>query len=236
MAARLRLFASNHVRLLASLGVLAAGVLVFALVADRSPVGVRAAAWAATHTSSLPQTLDDLAAYPPDYRREIFKALPAETQSALWRTQLRQFAADRPNLTTGQREFVNYVIDLVSPESFQPGANPPELCERVAKMFPNKEDRESFSKISEGVTPTFAWQPAMLTLTERVREKVFASAQRSGGDCNCRGAGFCECSAFEACYAADCNQVEECGCIFLGNCNRQCEFILEGAASINRRR
>jgi hypothetical protein len=222
--ARLKLFARDHVRLLLVLGIMLTGVTVFALTADRSPIGDRATAWAVGHSSSLPQTLEELAAYPPVYRREIVKALPPETKSALWRAQLRRFVADRPNLTVGQREFMSYAIDVASPEAFAPGANPPELCERIAKMFPNAEDRAQFRLIAEGVAPTFAWRPAVITLTERVRERVFASAQAE--ECNCRGLGLCECSLLEGCSPLDCTPADNCGCVFVGSCNRVCEFML----------
>jgi hypothetical protein len=234
MATRLKAFASRHVRLLIGVGIVLTGLFVFALVADRSPIGVRATAWAASHAASLPQTLEELAAYPPDYRREILKALPPEAKSALWRAQLRKFAADRPTLTAEQVAFVNYAIDVASPESFRPGANPPELCDRVAQLFPKMEDRRLFSKIATGVTPTFAWRSTVLTMTERVREKVFAQAGL--GSCTCRGLGMCECGVLEACESSRCAPADDCGCIFLGECNKTCEFILEPSQAARKKK
>ncbi len=234
MAARLKAFVVNHVRLFSVLGVALAGAVTFALVADRSPIGVRAAAWAADHAAALPQTLEDLAAYPPVYRREIMKALPPETQSAMWRAQLRKFAADRPNLSVGQRDFISYAIEVSSPEAFQPGANPPELCERIAKLFPDAADRELFKVIATDVAPRFAWRPAVITLAEQVRSRVLTNAQRSQ-ECTCRGAGFCECSLLELCVSGECTPADNCGCVFVGSCNKICEGVFEPFAARSRK-
>jgi hypothetical protein len=215
-----------RVRILVGLASVLVIMLGVTLIADRRPIGERATAWAASHASTLPSTLEELAGYPREYRREILKALPAATKSDLWRTQLRKFAADRPNLTAAQRSFVQYAIDLASPASFEPGANPPELCDRIAELFPNAEDRKAFTTLTSVAEPVFAWRSTMVTLTERVRAKMVTNAKAE--DCGCRGSGLCECSLLDVCVNEDCNQIEDCGCIFVGTCTRVCRFIIDG--------
>jgi hypothetical protein len=234
MNTRWKMLTSLRFRLLLGFVIVLMGTLVYSFVADKRPIGARAMAWAAGHTDVLPQTLGELAAYPAPYRREILKALPPERQSQLWRTQLRQFAADRPNLTAEQRSFVQYAIDVTGPESFQPGANPPELCERIAQLFPKVEDRHAFTKLASATTPTFAWRPAFVSLTERVRAKVVTNADER--ECGCRGSGFCECPLLDVCESEECTQVEDCGCIFVAMCTKVCNFILAEPASAKKKK
>jgi len=226
MTAIRNVLSSMRVRVFISLAIVSVGMAAYSLAADKRSVSDRATAWAANHTASLPSTLEELAAYPEAYRLQIFKALPAAEKSRLWRVQMQRFVADRPNLTAEQRAFVQYASDLASPASFEPGANPPELCERVAELFPNVEDRRAFTKLGSVAAPAFAWRPAAVSLGETVRSRFTTNAQRD--NCNCRGQGWCECSALDFCVNGDCNQVEECGCIFLGMCNRVCEFVISG--------
>jgi hypothetical protein len=203
---------------------LASVAAIAAATFDSRPAEVRAAEWVARHLQALPATLNDYAAYPIEYRREIRKALSPETQSRLWRAQLRGFLVARPDLTAEQRAFVESAIDVASPESFRPGADTPELCERIAQLFPNREDRQQLAKLGAGVTPSFGLRPALVTLKERIHARLTANA--SNLDCDCRGMGFCECSLLDACVTKECNQVEDCGCIFVGRCTNVCEFIL----------
>jgi hypothetical protein len=210
-------------RLLLGLGGALVGMLVFSLMTDGRSTRERAAAWAADHATVLPQTLEDLAAYPLDYQRAILKALPAEQKSQLWRTQLRQLLSDRPNLSVDQRAFVEYAIDLASPEAFA-AENPPDLCERIAGLFPNPDDRRYFRQVASAATPEFGWRPTFVTLAEGVRSSLVARARQE--DCTCRGLGACECPLLDACVNADCETNEDCGCIFALECNRICEFIL----------
>ena len=83
-------------RLLLVLGGVLVGAVVMSLMTDTRSTRERAEAWAADHAAVLPQTLEDLAAYPIEYQREILKALPNAEKSRLWRMQLRQLLSERP--------------------------------------------------------------------------------------------------------------------------------------------
>src|SRR5687768_4275927 len=52
----------------------------------------RGSSWARSNHASLPRTMAELAAFPSSIRRAIFSALPPETKSSMWQTQLQAFA------------------------------------------------------------------------------------------------------------------------------------------------
>src|SRR5689334_22947565 len=84
-------------------------LLSFALLASRTMEANQESAikaWVATHSTSLPSTLQELAAYPSAYRSPIFTALSATTQSQIAQAQLQSFLNSRPVLTTAQSAFV----------------------------------------------------------------------------------------------------------------------------------
>lgn len=209
--------------------VVLSSVVAVAATLDSRPAAARAVEWVARHAQDLPGTLDEYAAYPTEYRREIRRALSPEMHSRLWRAQLRGFLAERPDLTAEQRSFVEYVIEVASPESFQPGANPPELCPQIAKLFPNAGDRERVAKLGAGVSAAFSLRPALVSLKERIHASLTAKA--GGDECNCRGMGICECSLLDACVSNTCVPAEDCGCVFVGWCSKVCEFILNTMTS-----
>src|SRR6476619_4307432 len=116
----------------------AAAVLVVVLAGvgavnlDRRTERERAGAWANSHVSALPKSLAQLAAYPEDYRKAIFKAMPAADKSRLWREQL-QIVLDREPLDNEQRTFIEKTIALATPLSFEPNQPTPEVCPEIAR-------------------------------------------------------------------------------------------------------
>jgi hypothetical protein len=204
--------------------VLAAAGAVSANLDNRSE-RVRAADWATAHRESLPQTLDVFAAYPQPYRSAMLKVMAPELQSRLWQDQLTRFLAKYPELTAEQRTFVNHAMSIANPENFKAGVKPPDVCEQIGKLFPKPEHRQWFSKLGSVIKPAFSVESKLIAFGESVRSKVVLRA--FARDCNCAGFGICECGLLDSCRNSDCNEVEDCGCIFIGTCTRTCSFILE---------
>src|SRR5262245_17043656 len=96
----------------AVLAVLVAGV--GAVNLDHRTERERANAWVKSHPNALPKSLAELAAFPEDYRKAIFKALPAADKSRMWREQL-QTVLDREMLTNEQRSFIEQTIVQAEP-------------------------------------------------------------------------------------------------------------------------
>ncbi|MGI5526017.1 bacteriocin fulvocin C-related protein [Streptomyces syringium] len=61
-----------------------------------------AAAWVTANSDRLPKTYSDIITYSLDYRREIYRALPAQTRSKLWCEHLRTYRAEHPVFTPAQ--------------------------------------------------------------------------------------------------------------------------------------
>ena len=191
----------------------------------------RAQAWVANHQGVLPTTLEGIAAYPVTYQHEIFASLPAAEKSRLWREQLQRVLA-YPNVTTEQKAFIREAMALATPESFGPLGDHPEVCERIAQLFPDKNTKRMFLRLGAIATPSFAWRSAMVTLTENIRSKIVISADVQD-DCNCRGYGYCECGLYDGCAdAPNCRQTNNCGCIWAGPCDlRICQNAIGNMAA-----
>jgi hypothetical protein len=209
---------------IASVLVFAAAVAVSANLDTRSE-RTRAADWAKAHQQSLPQTLDVFASYPKQYRSAMLKVMAPELQSRLWQDQLTRFLATHPNLNAEQRAFVNYAMNIANPENFKAGAKPPEICEQIGKLFPKADERKWFSKLGSVIKPAFAVQSKLIAFTEGLRSAVAVRA--ADNDCTCAGLGICECGLLDSCRSGDCNQVDDCGCIFVGTCTKSCGFLLD---------
>ena len=193
---------------------------------------VRAKAWVASHQGALPRTLEEFAAYPVAYRHEILAALPAADKSRLWRDQLQRVLAS-PNLTSQQQAFVREAIALATPESFGPLGNHPDVCERVASLFPDKNTKLMFLGLGSVAKPSYSWRPALVTLTETLRAKVTLNADVGTPDCSCRGYGLCECGLYQGCAPMACNPTNNCGCIWAGPCDQSvCVSAFSGDAAM----
>jgi hypothetical protein len=223
MKSMFNVFRSLRTRVLVGTAIL--GVGAFALVAnvDARSGPVRAKEWASLHHASLPQTLEEFAAYPADYQQAIRTEWAPEDQSRLWRTQLRFVLATERDLTAAQRAFIQHTIDQATPESFEPGADHPEICADIAALFPDKRQRKLIVTLGSDVAPVATWRPFLVSLTERVRTTLVAHADIIY--CNCRGLGLCECGLFEGCLdMPNCVPLSMCGCIWQGPCDpRTCQ-------------
>ena len=204
-----------------------AAVLVVALAGigavnlDRRTESERAGAWAKSHARALPKTLAQLAAYPEDYRKAIFTAMPAADKSRMWREQL-QIVLDRETLDNGQRTFLEKTIALATPASFEPNQPTPEVCPDIARLFTNPDLRAKVTKLGSFAPPSRGVWSTVANVTQTIHRAVGLNARQI--NCDCRGLGLCECGLTEACTAAGgCNRTENCGCIWSGTCDKYCE-------------
>ncbi len=205
--------------------VLAVGTLgVGAVNLDHRTTRQRADAWAAAHASSQPTTLEELAAYPADYRQAIFNALPPAEQSRLWHVQLQRVLDTESNLTGEQRAFIQNVMTLATPASFMKDMPKPEVCNDIARLFTNPVQKEKVRAIAVGATPVASLAATWVKVSERVRSAVQLGAAEY--PCSCRGLGLCECGLVAACVDGDCNSSQDCGCIWAGECNKMCVSTL----------
>lgn len=106
--------------LIAAVGVAASAAGLLAMVDTRTKYAI-AADWAASAGPNLPDTLDELSAYPSTHRRAAFKLVSAETRYRLWQEHLSKVAAG--DLTDAQREVVLDLKDALRPEFYVDSAN-----------------------------------------------------------------------------------------------------------------
>jgi hypothetical protein len=188
---------------------------------DQRTDAERAKVWATSHTRALPSTLAELAAYPEDYRKAIFSALPAADKSRLWREQL-QLVLDRETLDNEQRTFVEKTIAMATPQSFEPNQPTPEVCPDIARLFTDPDMRAKVTKLGSMTPPARTAWSTVASVTTTLHQTVGLNAHAFR--CDCRGLGLCECGLTEACTAeGGCEHSENCGCIWYGTCDKYCE-------------
>lgn len=217
------LASSRRVRSVVAVMVLAV-LGVGAVNLDHRTTRQRGEAWAAAHASARPMSLEELAAYPADYRQAIFQALPAADQSRLWRVQLQRVLDTEPNLNAGQRAFIAKVMDMATPASFVKDMPNPEVCQDIARLFTNPNQKERVRTIGAGIAPVASLASSWVSATERLRSAVSLGAEKF--PCSCRGQGLCECGLIAACVYGDCEHTQNCGCIWAGECDKMCIGVL----------
>lgn len=216
------LISSRNVRSVAAIAVvLLAGV--GAVNLDQRSDRDRAGAWADSHKSALPKTLAQLAAYPEDYRKAIFHAMPAADKSRMWREQL-QTVLDRETLNNEQRTFIEKTIALATPASFEPNQPTPEVCPDIARLFTDPDLRDKVTKLGAVAPPSRTVWSTVATASQTMHRAVGLNARRM--KCECRGLGLCECGLTEACVGT-CEATQDCGCIWSGTCTGYCEAQIQ---------
>lgn len=200
-----------------SLGLFAA-IAVGAVNLDGRTVYARADAWTAVRTNALPNTLSELAAYPKAYRDAIIKALPAAEESRLWREQLQGVLDTQHDLSADQRAFIVKTMTQVTPESFEPNAEHPQVCGDVYTLFVDPDLRDRVSTLGAAASPKRTWRSRLVTHLESARALVTVRADL---ECDCSGSwcDFC----FEKCdTTVACTAGQQCGCIWHGPCTGVC--------------
>src|SRR5258706_16294456 len=75
---------------------------VVADVLDARSGCVRIDSWVRSHASTLPSTLSELKAYPPEYQSRLFAALPAATKSQIMAEHIAWFLGTESGLNSEQ--------------------------------------------------------------------------------------------------------------------------------------
>jgi hypothetical protein len=210
---------------------LIAGVSGTLAFVDTRPVAVRAHEWALTKGTSLPSTLDELSEYPVEYRRAAFKQLAPAQQSALVREHLTKFLGSE-TLTPQQRDLVNRMIQIVSPEAYGTGNEQAqkamgEICTKVSPSFDRRQQAllstlgpigasESALRRMARATKTFLSLPHVNAKTTSI-PTLGSCDCNLGSWCSCVGVG--NCGGDEACWDAG---GRGCGCGWLYPCNGSC--------------
>jgi hypothetical protein len=198
------------------------------LTDKRSP-SKRAHDWTMMHAASLPASMDEIGAYPVEYRRAIFNAMEPEMQARLWREQLQTFLERTKDLNEGQRQYVRHAISILSADLYKPEVQDrtvgKKLCEEGAPLFADSPYRKVFSELGAMAEPRMA---------NRLRFNVFqafighletvttAYAAGRPDTCDCSVGSWCSCGA---CHDNGCIQPDGggyCGCLWLSYCDGRC--------------
>ncbi|MBV9140068.1 MAG: bacteriocin fulvocin C-related protein [Pseudonocardiales bacterium] len=81
------------------------------------PEWSKARRWVETNGDRLPDSYDDLIAFPVEYRKAIFSAQNPSVRSRLWVEHLTRYRSTHPNLSKEQRELIDQALTIVSVES-----------------------------------------------------------------------------------------------------------------------
>lgn len=80
-----------------------------------------AQAWVEKNLVTLPQTLREFLAVPGPYRKAVYRRMPPESKSHIWRAHLTAFLDRHPELSWGQEHAIQDAIVFASPDTFRIG-------------------------------------------------------------------------------------------------------------------
>lgn len=204
---------------------------VFITGPDNASAVSRADAWVSLHAAALPTTLEEIAAYPQEYREAIRKALTPKQRSHLWREQLQGFLDTEPGLTAEQRAYVLELIGKLTPANITLASAGDQvvfdICERIPTLFPERQQQQVFSLLGATKSPRTSLDSLLVAFRERVGSTLSllqpAYAEEGSQLCNCRGWGWCECTGSELCSGLSCQTHQGSGCgEDPSNCNGIC--------------
>ena len=206
--------------------------------------------WVTAHAQSLPQTLDEIAAYPLAYRRAIFSSLRPEVKAALWREQMTRFLRTH-RLSPEQRAFSetarSHAIparwDRSRPRTPEEERHNTEFHQYVRsetlRLF-SFEERQAFLVLGS-VIPVIPLAARVAFPDGRGAEAVRADNSPRGsiqlvnfrlagaGETRSRSMAQCECATSDnwcdsgACGEGSCHSVAAaCGWFWCENCNGSC--------------
>jgi len=169
----------------------------------------------------LSQTYEALSVLPVGYRKAIFRNLTAEAKSELWRTHMRVYLSEHPELMEDQRNVILDGIALATPQLFEIPEDSPEwlakvhaplelLKERALGIFPHAVAVEIFAQLGKPVPPDVGT----------------ALLRGGGGGCTCsQGEDWCPGSY--QCFDSDCNYTRYgCGTLWLFPCDGDCYYAV----------
>jgi hypothetical protein len=223
------------VMLVLAVSVAATAVAAGSLI-DTRPVRVKAAHWAVANIGNLPDTVEELSSYPAAYRKAAFRVLTPEKRAGIWREHLRNLAQHQ-HLTTEQRQLINELLALVTPEMYSDTRDQAEverrfrpLCQRISELFP-VEQRRAFSLAGLREVPA---EGRLTTWARSFKAFVGATYVANAAtevfhDCDCAEDTWClDCNTWEGCVfglVPPCSQGWGCGCLGLETCAGECKTI-----------
>lgn len=179
--------------------------------------------WAAEPIESLPQAYEEISTFPVEDRKAIFHRLPAQTQSALWRAHLEQFA--NADLTEAQQKLLLEGRRLASPALFaaaknRHGAN----YQRRIKQLRDYETRmiAAFgAEKARAILSQIGPEEPMVHIESRDELLLKYEAMEAPG-CSCSNDSDW-CSSNYHCDDGDCELIsDECGTFWTYDCDGLC--------------
>lgn len=128
---------------IASIGLTSA--IAATILTDTRTPAMRARDWVDRNRDSLPTSLDDLSAFPKEYRKEIFRILENPQRVKLWQDQLASLLTRADlELSAAQRAHIERArLVLRSPSVWESGspanASAMALCEDVNALFTQEQ-------------------------------------------------------------------------------------------------
>lgn len=182
----------------------------------------RGTAWAKTHAGALPDSLDELAAFPEGYRFAIIREMRPEVIVQLWKQQYAEALRLHPEWSPQQRQFVESLAARMTPEDI--GIKTLNTCGLVEAFFPKYQDRQIFLSRNLGILghPRLTVAAAAATAREKVTELLTAHASFDWCSCVTGCSGFC--SGGQKCNAGNCVPLLSCACAGQNyDCDGKCE-------------
>ncbi len=185
--------------------------------------------WVASHSTQLPQSYQELASFPVDYRMRILAELPLEAQVRIWREHLGNVLETRPNLDADQRSLIHEAMQWARVENFQQARHSTEenlnalkgLAWQIDGLFDRQAAWDIFYQLGP-VQPTYE-AAASWPIWASEAVNGFLSSSARGIVCNC-SVGFppgptcltAVCTPNPTCVSA------ACGPFGVGPCNGCC--------------
>jgi hypothetical protein len=181
-------------------------------------------AWVAANASVLPDTLEELSAYPVEYRKAIVGALSPEKKQILWQQQIRNYIATTPGLPSERRLFLARVLAAMDdPQFFVTKDGKPalavarDICAE-AKGVLSPDEKPLFTTLGPPKATYSTWESKRLNVGQMLSSVFAVNAGR--WVCPCAIDSWCGCSS---CGAAFCNErPDECGCFGIWQCDGDC--------------
>jgi hypothetical protein len=209
-------------RIVATVGLLAAGIALFAplpMSASSESACEALARWAAEYERTTPApTLDEIATHDRRHRVAIFNAVSADVKANLFQEQLRRFS-ERADLTDAQRALIAEGMTLITPALYrkEPAASQSfrQFWSRAEPSF-TSDQRRPWMDIGSNV----ALQGALNTSGLERFVPTLASNTENGCWCN---VFINDCPFNWNCYQTGCTPTGTgCGGAGLDPCNGEC--------------
>lgn len=198
-------------------GVLIAGGLVVTggipAYAGRDP----AESWVRANRNNLPTTYEGVTRYRMDYRRAIYRELPASTKSKLWSEHLHQFKMANPSLTGEQSAVLDEAMDLAAHPAYFEGSGAIVDNDRMK----DSSIRAFGLPVATSVFATLGPPDADPTSTESAGVMTGGVVTADQRGCTC-AVGDDWCNNSTHCFRTNCIRKGGCGWFWYSTCDGLC--------------